>query len=77
MVQVLLHKGSDELQYGEGGLPCFSLRMARLQQWLCARPGIRVVDPFGSTAKVSHVAAATRAKACWHCAGMQKPPATH
>lgn len=52
MAQVLLHKASDELEYGPDGLVRFSPRMQRLQRWLEQHTSIRVVDPFECTAKV-------------------------
>ncbi|GBF98687.1 hypothetical protein Rsub_11401 [Raphidocelis subcapitata] len=54
-LDVLLHKGSDELVAGaggRGGAPAWSEALLRLQRELAQRPQVAVVDPFECTAKV-------------------------
>jgi hypothetical protein len=75
-IDVLLHKGSDELVAGPGGGVGWSGRLLALQQWLQQEQQrhICVVDPFENTAKVCqrllHVTPSARvcsrpAIACW------------
>ena len=52
-VQVLLHKASDELEYGANGEITWSQRLKDLQQYLKQKPDVCVVDPFDHTAKVT------------------------
>jgi len=53
-LHVLLHKASDELEYGEDGAPRLSARMAALKAAVAARsPRLCVVDGFDAAAAVA------------------------
>jgi hypothetical protein len=66
-IDMLLHKGSDELVSGPDGAVGWSARLLALQQWLQQEQQrhICVVDPFENTAKVCfNVAADSCVHAC-------------
>lgn len=69
-IDILLHKGSDELVTGPDGGVVWSQRLLELQAWLAAQPNICVVDPFVNTAKVRLLPASLwpqRLRACRVC----------
>ncbi|KXZ41468.1 hypothetical protein GPECTOR_449g344 [Gonium pectorale] len=49
----LLHKASDELEAGPGGVPRFGPRVAALAAFAAAHPHISLVDPLEAAAKVT------------------------
>lgn len=51
-VDILLHKGSDELVATADGAVVWSDRLLQLQKWLKDQPRICVVDSFDNTKKV-------------------------
>ncbi|GIL73084.1 hypothetical protein Vretimale_4701 [Volvox reticuliferus] len=48
----ILHKASDELEYGEDGTPQFGPRVRSLADFTLRHPGISLVDPLEAAAKV-------------------------
>jgi len=54
-IDILLHKGSDELVPRPDGSLGWSERLLGLQTWLHGQPQVTVVDPFESTAKVNRL----------------------
>lgn len=52
-IDILLHKGSDELVPTDDGGVIWSDRLLQLQEWLERHQHICVVDPFQNTSKVN------------------------
>lgn len=63
-IDLLLHKGSDDLVATADGGVVWSDRLLKLQQWLGEQQHICVVDPFPNTRKVSYKAYASLFRTC-------------